>query len=295
MRILQRAASPFLAATVAIAAGTLAASATSVPTPSDAVVERSTAPGTSSVGSDPKPLPPHLRAAAQRDRHCQGTRPHSVCRRYAGLYRSFASGRRPVGVGATLSVHNPRDIRRGEHSLAEISIHMPGAYGNIIEVGWRRYLGRTSLFVFRWNHNDPSCYNRCGFVKRGPGKKPGVRLRPGRNLRVEWRHHHRRWNLYVNGRRSGFYPDRLWRGRFHHVGVTQLFGEVTFRRNGAGRCIDMGNGRFPRRDSARVYRIRFVGTSASYRGGRRQVTAPEYYGFNRTSPRSFKYGGRGPC
>lgn len=290
MTILQRVASPSIAACVALAAGPVPASSdTASSAPSRDVVS------TAQRAPAGKPPPPDLRTAERANKICVGRRPRSTCRRYAGLYRSFGAGHRPSGVGATFSVHHPREIRRGEHSLAEISLHQPGAFGNIIEVGWRRYLGRTRLFVFRWNHNNPSCYNRCGFQQRGRGKKPGARLRAGTFIRVEWRHHHHRWNLYVNGKWSGFYPDRLWNGNFRRVGATQLFGEVTFRRNGAGRCIDMGNGKRPRYRSARVFKIRFRGTDAGYRAGRRQVTAPRLYNFNRTTPRSFKYGGPGPC
>jgi len=257
----------------------------------------------SSVGAPAPPDPPPVRHPAAKlqpdlrlaPKLCMGSGPHSTCRRYAGLIRVFGRSERPTGVGATFSVHNPAQVRRNEHSLAEISIHQAGAYGNIIEVGWWRHRGVTRLFVFRWNHNRPSCYDRCGFRQRGPGKQPGVRLRPGTSIQLGWRHHHQRWNLYVNGKWSGFYPDRLWHGSFHEVGAAQWFGEVTFRRNGVGRCIDMGNGHAPSGQSARVSDIRFVNTTASYRGGRPNVTAPSLYGYQRTSPRSFKYGGPGPC
>jgi hypothetical protein len=305
MTILQRVASPSLAACVAITAGAVAVA--SAPIPAQSAPARDAASvtqpsvtqpsvGQPSVGpTSGKPIPPDLRAAVRPNKYCESRRPRATCRRYAGLYRTFGRGHRPTGVGGTFSVHKPGDLRRGEHSLAEISLHMPGAWGNIIEVGWRRYLGRTRLFVFRWNHNNPACYDRCGFQPRGLGKKPGSRLRPGSYVRFEWRHHHHRWNLYVNGRWSGFYPDRLWNGNFRRVGTTQLFGEVTFRRNGVGRCIDMGNGKRPRYRSARVFKIQYVRTNAGYRAGQRQVTAPRLYNFTRPTPRSFKYGGPGPC
>ncbi len=272
-----------IAATIATAAVVAAPMSAGVPAPPDPPDVRQPAA---------KLPPPDLRVAPKM---CVGSGPHSTCRRYSGLIRIFGRGARPSGVGATFSVHGPGQVRRNEHSLAEISIHQPGAYGNIVEVGWWRHRGVTRLFVFRWNHNRPSCYDRCGFQRRGPGKKPGVRLRPGTTIQLAWRHHHQRWNLYVNGKWSGFYPDRLWRGSFQQVGAAQWFGEVTFRRNGVGRCIDMGDGRAPSGQSARVFKIRFVGSPASYRGGSRNVTAPSLYGYHRTSPRSFTYGGPGPC
>lgn len=242
------------------------------------------------------PAPPDPRNA-RANRTCVKEGNRVTCRRYAGLHhRRFAAGKRPTGAGATFTVHRPRQVRRYDHSLAEIAIHKPGSYGTYVEVGWRRYgKGKTRLFVFRWNKGKPSCYNKCGFKPRGKGLKPGSVLRPGTTFRGEWRHHHHRWNLYINGKWSGFYPDRLWKGTFHHGGPVQFFGEVSFRKNGKGRCVDMGSGRFPRYKSARIFKIRYLNTPAAYKGGVRIVSAPKMYKFKRTSPRSFKYGGPGPC
>lgn len=229
--------------------------------------------------------------------------------KYAGAIQRYRKGKRARGVSATFTVHKPKQgrWRKGDHSLGEIALARPG--GNprrpsYIEAGWIRGMGtkdaRPRLFVYWWGlKGGPRCYNmRCkGFVRSGKGLRPGAVLKPGSKVRVGFVHRNNKWILRVNGKRSGYYPDRLWKGRFKRIKFAQVFGETVYvgRKKSRGRCIDMGSGRFPKnKRSARVFKIRVNGKpKPNFR--RYAVTKPRQYGFKRTSRTSFRYGGPGPC
>ena len=150
-----------------------------------------------------------------------------------------------TGAVATFTVHHPRQVRRGSHSLVELAVAPNSVTRTYVEAGWIVTPGRkTRLFVFWWRNGTPHCYNfGCGFVDRGKGLRPGSVLKPGSKIRLAWKHRDAKWFLIVNGRQSGFYPDRLWRGTFTGTKWFQVFGEVA---DGGGRlCEDMGNGRLP--------------------------------------------------
>lgn len=225
---------------------------------------------------------------------------------YASAGQSFTKGDYPTGLTAKLTVHRPKEgqWRRGDHSLAEMALARPGGRANrpsYIEAGWIRGIrgrGKVRLFVFWWGlKGKPHCYNlQCrGFVRKGKGKRPGTVLKPGSTIKLSWRHKHDRWNLYVNGKRSGYYPDRLWKNKFNRISYAQLFGE-TVHAGRKGRCIDMGTGHFPRRHKgARVWDISLHGTRTKPNVGKWTVTHPNQYRLERTSKRSFRYGGPGPC
>lgn len=221
--------------------------------------------------------------------------------KYAAGGQRYRKGKRPRGLAATFTVHRPKQVRwRRDHSLAEMAIARPG--GNpkrpsYIEAGWVR--GNNSkkvrLFVFWWGlKGKPRCYNmRCkGFVRSGRGIRPGAVLKPGTKIRLRWVHRGNRWNLIVNGKRSGYYPDRLWKHKFKRIGFAQLFGEVAFGKR--GRCIDMGTGRFPtKRRGAAIFKIRVNGKATA--NFRKWNAKPRQYRFKRINRRAFRYGGPGPC
>ena len=221
--------------------------------------------------------------------------------KYAAAGQNFRKGKRPKGLSATFTVHRPKQVRwrRGDHSLAEVAIARPGnrKRPSYIEAGWVRGNGhkKTRLFVFWWGlKGQPKCYNmRCkGFVRSGKGLRPGAVLKPGTKIRIKWVHRKNRWNLIVNGKRSGYYPDRLWKNRFNRIGFAQLFGEVAYKNR--GRCIDMGTGRFPtKRRGAAISKIRVHGKSKA--NFRRWNHKPRQYRYKRITRRGFRYGGPGPC
>lgn len=266
---------------------------------------------TGSAGADPRPDDARAHPAAD---HAYAMPRHDLIDRgsrvrwkydYAEGAQYYRRGHRPKGLSAKFTVHKPKQVkwRRGDHSLAEIALARPGSNRkrpSYIEVGWVRGNGskQTRLFVFWWGlKGKPHCYNlRCkGFVRKGHGKRPGAVLKPGTKIELSWIHRHNRWNLYVNGKRSGYYPDRLWRNRFESVAWAQVFGEVS-QAGGRGKCTDMGSGKFPKKHrGARVWDIKLHGTStkANFRKG--NETRPHRYRFKRISRKAFRYGGPGAC
>lgn len=223
--------------------------------------------------------------------------------RYATGGQHYQGGDKPKGLTAKFTVHKPKQVkwRRGDHSLAEVAIARPGSNPkrpSYIEAGWVRGNGhrKTRLFVFWWGlKGKPHCYNlKCkGFVRKGKGKRPGAVLKPGSKIKLSWKHKRNRWNLYVNGKRSGYYPDRLWKNRFDSIGWAQLFGEVAHG-GGRGRCADMGNGKRARKHKgARVWDIKLHGTDR--KANFSKWGAGNGYKFKRVSRKAFRYGGPGPC
>lgn len=265
------------------------------------------APASHSVGA---PTPTPVAAETVTDRPLQPPR-HDLLGakaagweyKYASAGRRFGKGKRAKGVFASFTVHKPKDIRirKADHSLAEIALSRPGSNPSkpsYVEVGWVRGNGhrQTRLFVFWWGlKGNPKCYNfKCkGFVRAGKGIRPGAKLKPGSKIRLGWVHRKNRWNLYVNGKRSGYYPDRLWKNKFNRVASAQVFGEVAYTK-GKGRCIDMGNGKLPRKHKgARAWNISVRGKSKAKFS--KWYSVPGQYGFKWQGRRAFRYGGPGPC
>ncbi|MDN5851794.1 MAG: neprosin family prolyl endopeptidase [Actinomycetia bacterium] len=280
----------------ALLASSLLAGASGASTPTDAPrtdISR-TSDATGAVAAREFPLPRHdLIDGKARARWKY---------KYAAGGQYYRKGERPTGLSATFTVHRPKQVRwrHGDHSLAEIAIARPGGSRkrpSYIEAGWVRgnRSRKVRLFVYWWGlKGGPKCYNlQCrGFVRSGKGKRPGAVLKPGTKIRLRWVHRHNRWNLFVNGKRSGYYPDRLWKNRFNRIGLAQLFGEVAYSRG--GRCIDMGTGRFPRKHrGAKISKIRVRGKSRP--NFRQWNEKPRQYRFKRINRRSFRYGGPGPC
>lgn len=207
------------------------------------------------------------------------------------------------GMTATMTIEHPRQVadvgdrELANHSLAEIEVQ--GRRTDRLEAGWEEDPGApTYLFINYW-HDGRSlgCNTGCGFVRRGPGIAPGHALRPGRRLTVAWRHAGPRWWLLVDGRRSGYYPDALWRGRFTGVRFAQAFGEVLVSDH-LRDCVDMGSGRYPwQRGAASFSRIAFIGGPRIQLGGGTYASTGRARGYaiRRTGPADFRYGGPGRC
>jgi hypothetical protein len=200
------------------------------------------------------------------------------------------------GGSATFTVHHPRQVWNGDHSLTEIAVRAPGSSFSYVEAGWIVNPGEpTRLFIFWWRDGQGHCYDfGCGFVSKGPGLKPGARLTVGTRIRLTWAHRNHRWWLVVNGRRSGYYPDNLWDGTFTRTKWFQVFGEIAHQPD-QSLCEDMGTGRTPwQLRSGRVGRVSFVDGPNVHLS--RQVAAPaDNYGLRLTSQNSFRYGGPGHC
>jgi hypothetical protein len=215
---------------------------------------------------------------------------------YAAAYQSFSGGERPTRLHASYTVHRPRQVRPGDHSLVEMAVEAPGGKRSFIEVGVRTFgPSKPKLFVFWWFKNKPRCYDfGCGFVRKGTGLKPGSTLKPGATIRLGWVHERHKWWLVVNGKRSGYYPDRQWKGRFRSAGAVQVYGEVATRK-GRRICADMGSGRLPgSKRSARVFDVRYPGGPP--------VALAKHLDYPRRNFRirmqggdAFRYGGPGVC
>ena len=218
---------------------------------------------------------------------------------YASAYTQLLAPEAPAaGVAASFTVHRPGDVRRNrrEHSLAEIAVHSSATHRSYVEAGWQVFRGGPPrLFVFRWDRGDPKCYDfGCGFHDRGPGKRPGSKLKVGSAISLAWVHINGKWWLYTDGERSGFYRDRLWHGGFPAASFASVYGEV--RVNPKHRfCADMGNG-LPAADpsSAAIFDVGFFGgppvtLSESF------VDTASNYTLQFTAANAFHYGGPGPC
>jgi hypothetical protein len=252
-------------------------------------------PYSAAANDDPAGQPPpsyagHLARAGETD---QGNPGYHYAAAHTQVLATPADGLR-----ATLSVHKPRQVRGrvGQHSLGQIAVgHTRDS--SYLEAGWRQHLGEPRLFVY-WRPADggETCYNfGCGFRPKGTGIRPGSQLTPGTELTVAFQHVDNRWWLKINGERTGYFPDRLWGGRFQGTDFAQVYGEV-FASEGQRVCADMGNGR-PARNRHAAY-ARDVGW---IRGPpmqlRKATTVREVhnYGYRQTSDSSFRYGGPGAC
>jgi hypothetical protein len=201
-----------------------------------------------------------------------------------------------TGAAATFTVHHPKQVRSGSHSLAEIAVAAPNLNFTYVEAGWTVESGQpTRLFVFWWRNGKPHCYNfGCGFVDRGKGLRPGVALKAGSTIRLAWKHKSGKWWLFVNGKQSGFYPDRLWDGKFTGTKWFQVFGEVAHG-SGHALCEDMGNGKLPSNTtSAKVTEVRFF-NGAPVQLSTSTTDSGNNYRLRITSKTSFRYGGPGDC
>jgi hypothetical protein len=202
------------------------------------------------------------------------------------------------GLRAVMSVHRPRQVRgrMGQHSLGQMAMGhtLDSSY---LEAGWRQFTDGPRLFVY-WRPADGSdtCYNfGCGFRPKGPGLRPGAALVPGSELTVAFQHQGNRWWLKIDGKRSGYFPDRLWKGKFKGTDFAQLYGEV-YTDQQQRVCADMGNG-LRARDAGAAYM-----RDAHWIGGppvrlRKATSVREVhgYGYRQTSRNSFRYGGPGEC
>jgi hypothetical protein len=219
---------------------------------------------------------------------------------YAEAFQNFAAGVFRSRLAATFTVHHPGQVvnspKRADHSLAEIAVRAPHLKFTYVEAGWRQAGTKTKpqLFVYWWRHGNGQCYNfGCGFVRAGHGLRPGKPLNPGARIRLSWSHHNHKWWLAVNGKTSGYYPDKLWHGNFTKAEGVQLFGEVAVKRGFRG-CDDMGNGRWPGNPkSAKVFDVSYDRGTVDLRKG--TVTAPKRYRMTLTGHRSFRYGGPSIC
>ena len=199
-----------------------------------------------------------------------------------------------TGAVATFTVHHPRQVGSGSHSLAELAVAPNAETRSYVEAGWIVSPGRrTRLFIFWWRNGKPHCYNfGCGFVDRGRGMRPGTALRVGSSIRLAWKHRNAKWFLFVNGKQSGFYPDRLWGGTFTGTKWFQVFGEIADGVVGVkgtpGATIPVN----PR--SAKVTDVAYVdGPPVRLSVG--HTTPRNNYRVKMTSSNSFRYGGPGRC
>jgi hypothetical protein len=219
---------------------------------------------------------------------------------YAEANQDFAAGSFRTRLAATFTVHHPGQVvnnsTRADHSLGEMAVRAPNLKFTYVEAGWLQSGTQTKpqLFVFWWRNGNGHCYNfGCGFVRAGTGIRPGSTLSPGTRIRLAWSHHDQKWWLSVNGKTSGYYPDKLWDGKFTKAEGVQIFGEVAIQKGHRG-CDDMGNGRRSSNpNAAKVFDVSYGNGTVSLSKG--NVTAPSRYDLTLTGNGSFRYGGPGDC
>lgn len=286
----------------ALVAGTALVSGLFMAQPAQSQLVQSQAQATRAESGGPASVPPPMTIPEKPRPGVASESAAAWNYKYASTGQHF-NGRSPGGVTGTFTVHRPKQVGRNQHSLVEIAVTRVNPKNGRtahVEVGVNRThpRGKPQLFVFWWGMNGaPHCYDmRCkGFVRAGKGIRPGKVLKPGTKIRLGIVRGKNRWVIKVNGKVSGFYPDRLWKGRFKKPDYLQVFGEVTHQGK-IGRCVDMGNGRHARKKlSARVTNVRYKNKSVPVRLKRTAVTRPKQYSLKITGPRSFRYGGPGPC
>jgi Neprosin len=130
------------------------------------------------------------------------------------------------GASAVLPVARPRLARQADHSLAELAVESADRR-DIVETGWVRsqgIAGGPRLFVSYWangvDHVD------AGFALTSRTDRPFEALRPGASARFGLAYAGGRWNVSYGGHVLGYFPGRLWAGRFRAARTTQAFGEV---------------------------------------------------------------------
>ena len=120
----------------------------------------------------------------------------------AGAYAEYPA----AGFQATFTVHKPRQVQRERrnHSLGQIAVTQT-TDSSYLEAGWTQERGKPRLFVFwRPANGKKTCYNLgCGFRLKGPGQRPGTKVKPGSLLTVGFEHVGKKWWLLVDGERSG--------------------------------------------------------------------------------------------
>ena len=201
------------------------------------------------------------------------------------------------GVRATFTVHRPNQVKgaKGQHSVGQIAVG-DSANRAFVEAGWRQYVDGPRLFVY-WRPTDGSntCYNfGCGFKDRGKGIRPHSMLKPGSTITIGFKFANRKWWLMINGKKSGYYPARLWDGDFTRSDYSSIFGEVYVNPDHR-LCADMGNGKRARKKrAAKATDVTF------YDGPSVQLTVSDFsdlenYSVKLTGDNSFRYGGPGAC
>jgi hypothetical protein len=229
------------------------------------------------------PLPPNLGQSATFDYF------------YAAAATQQLNGDYAKGASATFVVEHPKQVRTG-HSLAELAVESPAMDYSYIEAGWIvTPHEKPQLFVFWWDQQVPKCYNQgCGWVQDGDGIQPGATLRAHSTLKLAWRQQHGDWVLYVDGERSGYYPDSQWTGSFSKTGFAQVFGEVAIK-DPKPVCADMGDGKpGDDPDAATISDVSFVhGPPVDLRY---DLDDPGHnYTLDLRSGTSIGYGGPGVC
>ncbi|MFI5934982.1 neprosin family prolyl endopeptidase [Actinoplanes sp. NPDC051494] len=202
------------------------------------------------------------------------------------------------GSWANLSIATPELDTDDYHTLTEIAVRSADEQ-QTVEVGWN--VDRTvngdadpHLFVFYWKDGVPTCYNACGFQQYSSTVKPGDTLPTGEAKRFGVQHSAGNWWIAYDSEWVGYFPDRLWDGRYTRAGFTQWFGEVAA--SSAAPCTDMGNGQPA--SSGTAARV----GSISMTEGPEPIAAVEtiprnspYYSVDRRSDRTFRFGGAGAC
>ena len=198
------------------------------------------------------------------------------------------------GSWANLHIAKP-EVAQDDHSLAEIAVQSADG-DQTVEVGWTvdRSVNNDAdphLFVFHWRDDVPGCYNACGFVQVSKNIKPGDTLPLDAYKRFGIQHFDGVWWVAYNSEYIGYFPDKLWDGKYTRAGLVQWFGEVAS--DSSAPCTDMGNGTTGLSELA----IRF-GTVTQKNGPEVEfemhVSHPEYYQAKPTSSgRTLHFGGLG--
>jgi hypothetical protein len=171
---------------------------------------------------------------------------------------------------------------------------MSADHKQAIEVGW--IIGQADshpeFFVYHWEDGKPTCFNGCGFHGTGSGfPEPGSVLASGGMREFGIEHADGRWYIGIDQARVGYFPDRLWGGRFTNAGLVYWFGQVQAR--SVTPCTDMGNGLHASSPSAATAKLGYFGGPGI--DLTIDETNPALYSLQRVDVDTFRYGGSGAC
>jgi hypothetical protein len=249
-------------------------------------------PAQAAVGAAAPSAPPSVAAATGTD--------NPTC--WYGACFDYVYGRQitnATGARIRMEIADPvvDPTQAGEHSLQELALQNSDQTSTV-EVGWTvdpqmNGDAKPHLFVYHWVNGQESCYNGCGFVQVSKRIVPGMRLPSGRSAEFSIRLIHGDWWIFYNDTRVGYFPGSLWNGSYTSAQMVTAFGEVAENTPDVPSCTQMGDGRFGSSSgSSWIGGFHLYGTTAAP-DFTVLATSPDYYGFGKVTPTSFRLGGPG--
>jgi hypothetical protein len=122
---------------------------------------------------------------------------------------------------------------------------------------------------------------------------PGMRLPSGRSAEFAIRLVRGDWWIFYDDTEVGYFPGALWNGTYTSAQMVTAFGEVAENTTDVPSCTQMGDGRFGSdHGSSWIAGFHLYG-STDAPDLTVLATSPDYYGFGKATPTSFRLGGPG--